>query len=115
MISSSKKPTLSIKEGSNKPMDDYVWWWWFRRLDRKLNEVLSGEHNLMAALDDLTVQVQKNNDVEESAVILIQGIAKQLADCIASGNPAALVDLQTKLATSAADLAAAIAANTPAA
>lgn len=69
----------------------------------------------MAGLDDLTLQVQKNSDVEASAVVLIQGIAQKLAEAIASGDPAKISALQTQLATSADALAAAVAANTPAA
>jgi len=70
---------------------------------------------IMSALDDLTAQVSKNTDVEGSAVTLIQGIAAQLANAIASGNPAALTALQNQLSASADALAAAVAANTPAA
>ncbi len=69
----------------------------------------------MSALDDLKAQVQKNSDVEESAVVLIQGIAQQLKDALAAGDPAALTALQAQLEKSAGDLAAAITANTPAA
>jgi len=66
-------------------------------------------------LDALTAQVTKNTDVEASAVVLIQGIAQKLADAIASGDPAKLTALQGQLSTSADALAAAVAANTPAA
>jgi hypothetical protein len=69
----------------------------------------------MGVLDDLTVQVQKNADVEASAVVLIQGIAQKLADAIAAGNPAAITALQAQLSASADALAAAVVANTPAA
>jgi hypothetical protein len=70
---------------------------------------------IMAELDDLTAQVAKNTDVEESAVVLINGIAAKLAAAIAAGNPAALTALQASLTKSADDLSAAIVANTPAA
>jgi len=99
------------------------------RIERKLDQLLrqtglgvaldraqlkEGEI-IMAGLDDLTLQVQKNSDVEASAVVLIQGIAQKLAEAIASGDPAKISALQTQLATSADALAAAVAANTPAA
>ena len=67
----------------------------------------------MAAIDDLTAQVAQNTSVEESAVTLINGLAAQLA--AAGTDPAKLTALQTSLAASAKDLAAAITANTPAA
>jgi hypothetical protein len=64
-------------------------------------------------LDDLTAQVAKNTDVEESAVLLIQGIAAQLA--AAGTDKTKLAALAASLNTSATDLAAAIAQNTPSA
>jgi len=90
------------------------WWNQLDRIERKLNALLAQGALEMSSLDDLKAQVQKNSDVEESAVLLIEGIAKQLADAIAAGDPAALTALQAQLAKSAADLAAAVAANTPA-
>lgn len=93
----------------------FAWWDQLDRIEHKLNRLLKLEEVQMSTLDDLTAQVQKNSDVEESAVLLIQGIAKQLADAIAAGNPAALTALQAQLSKSADDLAAAITANTPAA
>ena len=66
----------------------------------------------MSALDDLTAQVAQNTSVEESAVTLINGLAAQLA--AAGTDPAKLASLQTSLAASAKDLAAAVAANTAA-
>lgn len=85
---------------------------WFEHIDRKLNRILAKETRTMSALTDLQTQVAKNTSVEESAVVLIQGIAKQLADAIAAGDPAALTALQVQLDKSATDLAAAITANT---
>jgi len=70
---------------------------------------------IMSALDDLQAQVQKNTDVEDSAVTLIQGIAAQLAAAIAANDPAKIQALQTQLAAHADALAAAVTANTPAA
>lgn len=67
----------------------------------------------MADLTALTTQVQENTSVEQSAVTLIQGIAAQLA--AAGTDPAKLSALQSQLSTSATALAAAVAANTPAA
>jgi hypothetical protein len=69
-------------------------------------------------LTALQAQVAQNTSVEESAVILINGLATQLQAAIAAnaaGDTAALPNLQAELAKSATDLAAAITANTPAA
>jgi hypothetical protein len=93
----------------------FDWWNQLDRIECKLDALFKQEADEMSALDDLKAQVQKNSDVEESAVLLIQGIAKQLADAIAAGDPAALTALQAQLAKSAGDLAAAITANTSAA
>ena len=88
------------------------------KLDRiisMLGEVIHREVEMAGELDALTAQVTANTDVENSALLLIQGIAQKLADAIAAGNPAALTALQAQLKTSADALAAAVAANTPAA
>ena len=81
----------------------------------------------MAALDDkiaaLTAEVANNTSVEKSAAALINGFAKQLADAVAAAQAAgatpaqlqSLTDLSTSLAANDSDLAAAVAANTPAA
>jgi hypothetical protein len=83
--------------------------------------------NKMAALDDqitaLTAQVKANTDVENSALVLIQGFSARLdaavAAALAAGaTPAqlqALTDLGTAIKTSDDALAAAVTANTPAA
>jgi hypothetical protein len=70
---------------------------------------------IMADLTSLTAQVAQNTSVEGSALTLIQGIAAQLAAAIAANDPAAIQSLQDQLSASATALAAAIAANTPAA
>ena len=81
----------------------------------------------MAAIDDqldaLTAQVTANTTVTGSALVLIQGFAAQLAAAIAAATAAGatpaqlkrLVDLQAAVKTSDDDLAAAVAAGTPAA
>lgn len=66
----------------------------------------------MAVLDDLAAQVEATTTLEASAITLIEGIAAQLAE--AGTDAGKLGELQTRLATSAAALAAAITANTPA-
>ena len=66
----------------------------------------------MAAIDDLSAQVDSNVSVEGSAVQLINNIAAALA--AAGTDPAKLSALQNTLKTSADALAAAVVANTPA-
>ena len=79
----------------------------------KLNIIEEGEQKTMAVLDDLKTQVQQNTSVEGSALTLIQGLAQQLQ--AAGTDPTALNALKDQLNTSATALAAAVAANTPAA
>lgn len=69
----------------------------------------------MSALDDLSSAVQATQNLEQSAVTLIQGLAKQITDAVASNDSAALTALAAQLNSSAAELAAAVTANTPAA
>jgi hypothetical protein len=64
-------------------------------------------------LDDLTMQVQANTDLEQSTIVLINGLAAQIL--AAAQDPTKIIALSTQLKASAAALAAAIAANTPAA
>jgi hypothetical protein len=61
----------------------------------------------------LSAQVQENQDLEASAITLIQGIAAQLE--AAKEDPAKVQALAESLKASAANLSAAIVANTPAA
>lgn len=63
-------------------------------------------------LDNLTAQVKANNDILDSAVALINGIADRI---IAAGtDPKKLSDLAVELKNKDDVLAAAVAANTPA-
>lgn len=84
-----------------------------RKLRGLVIRLLSAEEQVMATLDDLKTQVESNVSVEASAITLIKGIAQQLAD--AGADPAKLAALQDQLKSSADALAAAVAANTPAA
>lgn len=67
---------------------------------------------IMAALDDLRVEVAKNRDVTESAILLLQGLKQRLDDAIASGDPAAIAQLAIDLGSETQRLADAVAANT---
>jgi len=78
----------------------------------KLNQILHQESTMSVELDALTTQVKANTDAEESALVLINGIAARIA--AAGTDPAALSALTSSLKTDADKLAAAVLANTPA-
>lgn len=96
----------------------------FRSLHHKLDQVLVEIDNVkrglrtltrleviaMANLDALTAQVQANTDAEESAILLIRGLADQLA--AAATDPAKVQEIVARMKTSADALAAAVVANT---
>ena len=79
-----------------------------------LTNIKAQEAKQMSALDDLTQAVQATQDLEQSAVKMIQGLAKQITDAVSSNDTAALTALAQQLNSSAAELGAAITANTPA-
>lgn len=66
----------------------------------------------MASLDTLEAQVAETTDIELSAILLIQGLADQLA--AAATDPVKVQALADSLQASAERLSAAIVANTPA-
>jgi chromosome segregation ATPase len=78
---------------------------------QKLTDIQRKEETMSAELDALTVQVQATTDVENSAILLIQGIATQLVAI--KDDPAKIAALSGTLKASADSLAAAIIANTP--
>lgn len=83
------------------------------RIIDRLTRLLLGEQAAMANLDELTAAVTRNNDVGDSAITLLNGLAEQLR--AAGTDPAALAALSTALTTQADEMAAAITANTTAA
>jgi hypothetical protein len=84
-----------------------------QRVDAKLDKLLQGANVIMADLSELTAEVTRNTSVEQSALTLIQGLAAQIA--AAGTDPVKLKALQVQLTANDDALAAAIAANTPAA
>jgi hypothetical protein len=94
----------------------------------RLSQILAGIARLekhMAALDDnisaLTAQVKANTNVQNSALVLIQGFSARLDAAVATASAAgatpaqlqALTDLGNAIKTSDDSLAAAVVANTP--
>ena len=67
----------------------------------------------MSELDDLKAQVAANRTISQSALTLINGIADRIK--AAGTDPQALADLTASLKSDDDALAAAVAANTPAA
>jgi hypothetical protein len=66
----------------------------------------------MQALDELIAQVETTIGAEASAIVLITGLSTAIKDVLQNGaTPADLDALRVKLNKSAADLAAAVAAN----
>jgi hypothetical protein len=80
-------------------------------ISASLAAIQKGNIAMAASLASLQAQVQKTTDVEASAILLIQGIAAQLA--AAKEDPAAIQALADSLKAKTDDLAAAIVANTP--
>jgi hypothetical protein len=65
---------------------------------------------------DLQAAVAQEATVEGSAIVLLQNLSAQLTAALASGNPTAAVEaVVTTMNTNQTALAAAVAANTPAA
>ena len=89
-------------------------------VDQKLNQIISlleevkgKEDKLMATIAELEQQIRESVAVEQSAVLLIQGFKERLE--AAGVDPEKLAQLAADLDASEKNLAAAVAANTPAA
>ena len=83
------------------------------RIERKLDRIEQLVRKIMAAIDDLVADVTAENTVIDSAMALIQGLKASLD--AAGVDPAKLAQLKTDIEAKSAALAAAVAANTPAA
>lgn len=83
------------------------------RIENGLAIALIREKNLMAQLDQLTADVQKQGDVVASAVTLLQGLKAALD--AAGTDPTKLAALSAQIEAQTQSLADAVAANTPAA
>jgi hypothetical protein len=86
-------------------------------LNRKLDIILAylekmqRKENIMSIeLDTLILQVEENREIEASAIVLIQGLADQIA--AAQDDPVKIAELAATLKASADALGAAITANT---
>ncbi len=82
------------------------------RILRRLDQL---ERHMSAELDTLKAAVAAEDTAIASAITLLNGLKAALDAAIASGNPADLVALSTDIGNQTSALAAAVAANTPAA
>lgn len=67
----------------------------------------------MATLADVQAAVRAERTVEDSIVVLLNQLAQMLKDAIAANDPAAMQAVVDDLTKNAADMSAAITANTP--
>lgn len=88
-------------------------------VDQKLNTIIGlleeaqgKENKIMATIAELEQQIRESVAVEQSAVLLIQGFKERLE--AAGVDPVKLDQLKADLDASEQNLAAAVAANTPA-
>jgi chromosome segregation ATPase len=81
------------------------------RLERMMRALLQQGAHILADLSTLTSAVEANADAEQSAILLIQELAAEIANV--SSDQAAVDALAAQLQDQAAALAAAVVANTP--
>lgn len=81
------------------------------RIVNKLNFIMERIYLMSIEFDNLTAQVQKNSEVLDSAIVLINGIADRIT--AAGVDPVKLQALTTELKAKDDLLAAAVVANTP--
>lgn len=87
----------------------------FNELKNLVLNLTTKANTMSASLDALTAEVARNTSVDQSAIALLNGLKAKLDELIAAGNnDPALQSLADSLGTSSNDLAAAVAANTPA-
>ena len=88
------------------------------RIEDKLSALITQGASNMATMQELmaalTAEVERNTAVDESAILLINGLADQIAALLAANDTAGLEALVTKLRSDSDALAAAVVANTPA-
>jgi ABC-type transporter Mla MlaB component len=82
------------------------------KLQPDLDSLIQGEQTVSAELDALTAQVQQVQQVDQSAIALINGLADQIKAL--ANDPAAINALADQLKQQTDALAAAVTANTPA-
>lgn len=88
------------------------------KLDRAiemLNQLLQQGINIMATIDDITAAVAAETSIVQSAALLLASLHDQLTAALATADPAKIQAVVDQIGVNSAALAAAVAANTPAA
>lgn len=67
----------------------------------------------MATIQELTAAVDRNTSVDDSVLVLLEGIVQQLKDAQASNDPAAIQTLIDRLDANTQKMADAVTAHTP--
>ena len=84
------------------------------RVEAKLNTIIFGETKSMATLQDIQNAVAAETNTVNAVTTLLQSLAAQLKEAMASEDPAALQAVVDSINQNANQLANAVAANTPA-
>lgn len=88
------------------------------KLDRAiemLNQLLQQGISIMATIDDITAAVAAETSIVQSAALLLASLHDQLTAALATADPAKIQAVVDQIGVNSAALAAAVAANTPAA
>ena len=82
--------------------------------DTGLSKLTQKVDKIMATMQELRDSVQRNTDVDEGVVTLLQGVSQQLKDAQVMNDPQAVQDVITQLDANTQRMADAVTANTPA-
>jgi hypothetical protein len=78
-----------------------------------LKIIQTKETTIMATLTDVQDAVTAETTVEQSVILLLQGLSTQLAAALAANDPAAIQAIVDSINANSAALSAAVTANTP--
>jgi len=79
---------------------------------RLLVHIINKENYLMATIQDVSAAVAAESTVDDSIIVLLNGIVQQLKDAQASNDPAALDVVVANIQANTAKIQAAVTANT---
>ena len=79
---------------------------------RLLVHIINKENHLMATIQDVSAAVAAESTVDDSIIVLLNGIVQQLKDAQASNDPAALDVVVANIQANTAKIQAAVTANT---
>lgn len=81
--------------------------------ERLIDKLSKKVNKLMATIEQLKVAVQRNTEVDDSVITLLNGIVQQLKDAQASSDPEAIQTVIDQLDANTKKMAYAVTANTP--